>query len=146
MGPARVGRLLVAAQLALLAAIAWPWHAPTWSAAAVLFGAGAVALGAWTLRHNRPGNFNIHPEPRAGGRLVVGGPYRYLRHPMYVAVLLFAAAMACVDPSVAKAACVVALALVLAFKAALEERLLRERYPEYAEYARRVARFIPRVY
>ena len=50
----------------------------------------SALLGVWTLAWNRPGNFNIRPEPKAGGQLVTGGPYRLMRHPMYTAVLLFA--------------------------------------------------------
>jgi hypothetical protein len=74
----RLGTVLVAAQLGLIAALAL-WAAapflqgraplPAWAMAA----AGAV-LGGWTLAHNRPGNFNIRPTPRQGGLLVCSGP------------------------------------------------------------------------
>ena len=48
-----------------------------------------MALGLWALSANRPGNFNIRPEPKTDGQLVQTGPYRWIRHPMYTAVLLF---------------------------------------------------------
>lgn len=35
----------------------------------------SLALAAWTLRHNRPGNFNIRPIPKVSGNLVTSGPY-----------------------------------------------------------------------
>jgi protein-S-isoprenylcysteine O-methyltransferase Ste14 len=135
------GRLLVVAQFALIAWLDWPLTAQAWSLPARC--SSAVALGLWTLVHNRPGNFNIRPEPKASGRLVTGGPYRYVRNPMYSAVLLFAAAevVAYADPW--KFLCWLALALVLLAKAMLEERGLREQHPGYAEYAQRVRRFIP---
>jgi protein-S-isoprenylcysteine O-methyltransferase Ste14 len=141
-----IGRLLVAAQFALIAWLVWPLTAQAWTAPALALLLGAAGLGAWTLFHNRPGNFNIRPEPKASGRLVTGGPYRYVRNPMYSAVLLFAAAevAAYADPWKIAAWC--ALALVLLAKAVLEERGLRAQFPGYAAYAHRVRRFIPGVF
>jgi protein-S-isoprenylcysteine O-methyltransferase Ste14 len=96
-----LGKLLVLAQFGLMAWLAvlgalalHPWPGgPLLGLAALLALAGA-ALGAAALRANRPGNFNIHPAPREGGELVEHGPYRWLRHPMYSAVLLMCAAAA----------------------------------------------------
>jgi len=141
--PDLIGRMLVGAQFALIAWLVWPLTPQTWSLPALLLVGSAAGLGLWTLIHNRPGNFNIRPEPKASGRLVTSGPYRYVRNPMYSALLLFAAAevVAYVDPW--KILCLLALALVLLAKAMLEERGLRERHAGYAEYAKRVHRFIP---
>lgn len=137
------GRVLVAAQFALIGWLIWPLTAQAWSVAALALLGCAVALGLWTLFHNRPGNFNIRPEPKASARLVTSGPYRFVRNPMYSALLLFAAAevVAYADPW--KIACWLALALVLVAKVMLEERGLRERHAGYAAYAKRVRRFIP---
>jgi protein-S-isoprenylcysteine O-methyltransferase Ste14 len=140
------GRLLVAAQFALIGWLIWPLTPQAWSPPALALLAGAVALGLWTLFHNRPGNFNIRPEPKASARLVTGGPYRYMRNPMYSAVLLFAAAEVIAYRDMWKILCWIALALVLLAKALLEERALRALFPGYAAYARRVRRFIPGVF
>ncbi len=144
--PDLIGRLLVAAQFALLAWLIWPLTPQTWSLPALLLVVGAAVLGLWTLVHNRPGNFNIRPEPKVSGRLVTSGPYRFVRNPMYSAVLLFAAAEVVAYADAWKIACWIALALVLVAKAMLEERRLRALFPDYAEYARRVRRFIPGVF
>src|SRR5450759_3418271 len=90
--PDLIGRLLVAVQFALLAWLIWPLTTQAWSLPALVLVGCAAVLGLWTLFHNRPGNFNIRPEPKASGRLVTGGPYRFVRNPMYSALLLFAAA------------------------------------------------------
>lgn len=140
------GRLLVALQFALIGWLIWPLTAQLWSPAALALLAGAVLLGLWTLAHNRPGNFNIRPEPKASGRLVTSGPYRYMRNPMYTALLLFAAAEVLSYGDPWKILCWIALALVLVAKARLEERALRALFPGYAAYARRVRRFIPGVF
>ena len=140
------GRFLVAAQFALIAWMVWPLTPRGWPLPALALLGCAAALGAWALAYNRPGNFNIRPEPKASGRLVTGGPYRFMRNPMYSALLLFAAAEIVAYGDGWKIACGFALALVLLAKAMLEERGLRAHFPGYAEYARRVRRFIPRVF
>lgn len=140
---AATGRLLVAAQFALLAWLLWPLTPQAWSLPALALLGCALLLGLWTLAHNRPGNFNIRPEPKASAQLVTSGPYRFVRNPMYCAVLLFAAAavVAYADPW--KILCWLALALVLLAKAILEERGLRAQHAGYAAYAKQVRRFIP---
>jgi protein-S-isoprenylcysteine O-methyltransferase Ste14 len=137
------GRLLVAAQFALIAWLIWPLTPQTWSLPALALLGCAAGLGVWALVHNRPGNFNIRPEPKVSGRLVTGGPYRFMRNPMYSALLLFAAAEVLAYGDSWKIACWFALALVLLAKAMLEERGLRAQHAGYAEYAKRVHRFIP---
>jgi protein-S-isoprenylcysteine O-methyltransferase Ste14 len=144
--PELIGRLLVAAQFALLAWLIWPLTPQLWSLPALALVGCAAGLGLWTLVHNRPGNFNIRPEPKATGRLVTSGPYRHMRNPMYTALLLFAAAEVIAYADLWKIACWIVLAMVLLAKSVLEERGLREQHAGYAEYARRVRRFIPGVF
>lgn len=106
----------------------------------------AGLLGGWTLRHNRLGNFNVHPEPKASGVMVSSGPYRLIRHPMYTTVLLGSAAMACVaDQGLAWLLCVALFAVLLA-KSSLEEHWLREHYATYASYCQRSKRFVPWIF
>lgn len=150
MHPTYTGKLYVAMQFGLLLALAalcalqagrtFPGIAP-W-----LLWLGSGGLGLWTLSVNRLGNFNIHPEPRSGGRLVKTGPYRWVRHPMYSAVLLVAAGCSVWLASAAGWALWVALFAVLVGKASLEEQWLLQRYPDYAEYRERTKQFIPGVY
>jgi len=137
------GRGLVAAQFALLAWLIWPFTPQAWTPPAMGLLAIAVALGLWTLAYNRPGNFNIRPEPKAAGRLITGGPYRYLRHPMYGALLLFCAAEVVAHADARKLAALVLMVVVLWLKSTLEEQGLRAKFPEYADYSARVKRFIP---
>lgn len=143
----RLGEVLVALQFVLLGLLAALGVAglraatPPWDAAVAAI--GAVALGAWALAANRPGNFNIRPTPREGGRLIAHGPYRWIRHPMYSALLLAGVAAARVADDEWAWVTFVALALVLAIKASVEERWMIEQHPAYAEYQRRTRRFVP---
>ena len=135
--------MLVALQLAALAAVVLPAGAASWHPAGYVPLAAALAIGLWTLLHNRPGNFGIFPEPRQNARLVTTGPYALVRHPMYLAVLLFAAGFALGWRGLAHAAAFALLAVVLHVKASREERLLARKFPEYRDYAARTARIVP---
>lgn len=107
-----------------------------------LFALSALC-GLWTLAHNRLGNFNIRPTPKAGGVLVTSGPYAWMRHPMYSAVLLVAAALAWLCPLWTGLTSWFALVAVLWVKSGVEERALCLLYPDYSSYAQGVKRFIP---
>lgn len=143
----RLGAVLVAAQIVLIGALAVAavpqfLHGRAAVAAWLLAGAGA-GIGLWALAHNRPGNFNIRPTPRAGGRLVQSGPYRWIRHPMYTAVMLCAGACAWAAASGWGWAAAAALVAVLATKAHFEERWMLLRHPGYAAYRQGTRRFLP---
>ena len=140
----QTGVVLVGLQFSMIAALAWPWGGYTASltgASLILLG---VALGIATLAVNRIGNFNIHPAPKASGLLIETGPYRYVRHPMYVAVLLVAAGLAACDAVAWKWLLWAVLAAVLRLKASLEETMLKRTYPDYAAYCGRTGAFVPR--
>lgn len=142
-----LGTLLVALQFGILLVLFWLVAArlttalpggPAW-----MLWALSALLGAWTLSANRPGNFNIHPSPKAGGQLVQHGPYRWVRHPMYTSVLLLAAGCGSYLATVTGWGLCLALVAVLATKAWQEERMLLAAYPGYADYRARTRRFIP---
>ena len=141
--------VLVALQFGLITllvfAMRWPVLPRAWPLTLFLLGM-AVVLGLWTLGYNRWGNFNIRPELRSGARLVTGGPYRWIRHPMYASVLLGVGALVYADPRPWRVMLLVALLLVLMTKAAREEAYLRAAFPEYSAYASRTWRLVPFVY
>jgi protein-S-isoprenylcysteine O-methyltransferase Ste14 len=143
----RLGTVLVAAQLALMGALALGAAAPFLQGRAPLpawaLAAAGALLGGWTLTHNRPGNFNIRPTPREGGQLVRTGPYRWIRHPMYTAVIACAAACAWAVGSAWAWLAAAALVVVLAVKAHFEERWMLQWHPGYDAYSRRTRRFLP---
>jgi protein-S-isoprenylcysteine O-methyltransferase Ste14 len=102
----------------------------------------AVALMVWARITFGRRSFHVGADPTAGG-LVTAGPYRYVRHPIYAAILYFVAAGAACHPGwrALLGAALVAVGLVV--RMLLEERLVRARYPEYASYAARTRRVIP---
>jgi protein-S-isoprenylcysteine O-methyltransferase Ste14 len=98
---------------------------------------GAIALGR---------GLTPFPRPSPETRLVQRGIYRLMRHPLYTAVINAAFGWSMLRLSWTATAVSVALALLLNAKALREERWLREQFPEYADYQRRVKRFIPWVF
>lgn len=135
--------LWVLAQFILITLIvlqAWPWTMHILPLGLLVFGS---LLGLWVFLHNRPGNFNIRPEPKSGAAMITTGPYRHIRHPMYLALLLVMAGLALGSRQPVPAFLWVILLTVLNFKAALEERLLLQRWPDYQDYSRHTRRFIP---
>jgi protein-S-isoprenylcysteine O-methyltransferase Ste14 len=145
-----LGALLVAAQFALIGLIAWqagPFFLRLQASAlawAVL--AAGIALGAWAVLCNRPGNFNIRPTPKAGGALVTAGPYAWIRHPMYSALLLLGLAGVYgvdIPGRTLVGTAFFGLLGVLWVKAGIEERLMLARHPGYAAYMKQSSKFIP---
>ena len=91
-------------------------------------------------------SFTPLPNPGESAALVERGPYRLVRHPIYGAVLLFAAGFSLLT-SVPALAGTCALAVCWALKARVEERFLAARYPSYAPYVERTPRrFLPYVW
>jgi protein-S-isoprenylcysteine O-methyltransferase Ste14 len=90
-------------------------------------------------------SYHVVANPTEGG-LVNGGPYRYIRHPIYAAMCLFTWAGAVGHWSWATGLCgglVLASAVIRIY---CEETLVTARYPEYAQYAATTWRMIPYVY
>lgn len=142
-----MGNFLVALQFALLlvlAALAAPKVVRgDISVAAFVLAGACLVLAVWTLAHNRPGNFNIRPVPKAHGHLITTGPYRWIRHPMYTSVLLGAAALAWTSSPLVGWATWLTLAAVLFVKSTLEERWMHEKHGGYAAYRLSSKRFLP---
>jgi protein-S-isoprenylcysteine O-methyltransferase Ste14 len=86
------------------------------------------------------------PQPLKEAVLHRQGAYRLMRHPIYSGVLLAGFGWARWWLSAGGALCVLLLAVFFDRKAAYEERWLRQKYSEYADYARAVKKFIPGLY
>lgn len=107
--------------------------------------AGAL-LGLLTLWHNRPTNFSVYPEIRDGAELITSGPYAYVRHPMYGALILMMLGIAGYNGHWLNYLAAVGVTLVVVIKAQLEERLLPQAFPAYTHYQGRTSRFIPGIW
>ena len=135
--------VLVVTQFALIALIMftgplWPTH---WSLRGLLVLGGVIGLLSFLAMGL--GNIRALPEIPQYGRLVVHGPYRWVRHPMYTSVLVITLAWMIEHPWPFRMVLWVGLVVTLWVKLGYEEQLLLTRFPSYEEYRMRTKRLIP---
>lgn len=137
--------LLVLAQFTCIALLVFggDWLIPWW--ALLLFVAGVLIL-LWAAVSLGAPNLTVMPDPRATNTLIVRGVYRFVRHPMYTAVLLCGAALAVGAPSTLRWVALSVCLVVLLLKIKHEEALLSKRYPDYPQRMRGVMRLLPGVW
>ncbi len=79
-----------------------------------------------------------------GTKVVSSGGFRYVRHPLYSACLLFYLGLAVSTASIFSLAFFVVIFLVYNYLASYEERLLDEKFgEEYKKYKRRTGKWVP---
>src|SRR5688572_11001452 len=82
---------------------------------------------------------------RKNTELTTTGPYAYVRNPLYGGSIIIAVGFGVAARSLWVAALMAAVFLALYLPVIrAEERYLRDRFPEFDDYARRVPRLIPR--
>lgn len=112
-----------------------------WSGAAL--GVATIGMLYWTLS-TLGKNLTDTVMTRANATLVTGGPYRWIRHPFYVSMVLLVLSTALLSASWLVAVSGAVLFLFLAIRAPIEEQKLVERFgDEYRDYMRRTARYVP---
>jgi protein-S-isoprenylcysteine O-methyltransferase Ste14 len=115
------------------------------------FGGSIVFLGSclvfWCFRTNAFLSSDARIQADRGHCVVRGGPYRYVRHPMYIALIVLMPSVALLLGSwwaVIPAGVIVVLFFV---RTALEDRMLRAELAGYEEYAASVRyRLVPGIW
>jgi len=135
---ALAGLLLLYSLMLLPRAPADPlWDAPAFG----LLLAGEFFCVVALLQLGR--SFSVMPEAR---RLVTGGLYARIRHPLYLAEAIATLGVLLQFRSAEALALIVVQFCIQLWRMREEERVLEAAFPDYAAYRNRTARLIPGVY
>ncbi|MET0907681.1 MAG: isoprenylcysteine carboxylmethyltransferase family protein [Bradyrhizobiaceae bacterium] len=152
-------RVLLAVATCGLFVVPLIWLVSGWPAAlnyqlnyaAVVVGALIYLLSLWLFRRSHKDlgrQWSASLEIRDSHRIVRGGVYRLIRHPMYASFWLWALAQACLLPNaMAAMSGLVAIAILFFTRIDHEERMLTEAFgDDYRAYMRETKRIIPGIY
>jgi protein-S-isoprenylcysteine O-methyltransferase Ste14 len=127
--------------------VRWSQMAVAWQ---VLGLVGMVLSGGlifWTIFTNAYLGRMVRIQEDRGHQVVTGGPYRYVRHPMYVGIILLFPCMTLFLGSWWALVPASLIAMLFVIRTAFEDRTLQAELPGYAEYAERVRyRLLPGVW
>lgn len=149
--------LLIIAWIAFIFPLVWimsPWlEFADYPLHLIPFFAGIMCyiFGLWLFHRSHVDlgtNWSITLEVREQHRLITHGVYRWVRHPMYLALFLFGAGQALVLPNwIVGPSDLAAMAILFAFRLGPEERMMREEFgTEYEAYMASTKRLIPGVW
>lgn len=118
---------------------------------AVILGTGIFFFALWFFRrtHKELGrNWSITLEIRDKHELISGGPYAFVRHPMYTSFMLMGLGQAFLLPNwIAGLAGLVGFAVLFFLRVDKEERMMLEIFgPQYRDYMGRTKRLVPYLY
>lgn len=112
----------------------------------ILYVAGFLLM-AWALISLR-NNYQLGGSvPRDTDKLVILGPYRFLRHPMYAAALYISLGLACLTQSLACFAVFCIYLVLILLLIPVEEKGLQAAYgQQYAAYQQQTGKLVPFVF
>jgi len=158
MGPSRLVEIIVVAAVVLgiwvfplaYAFTGWlqrlDYSLPAWTVY-VAVGVFVISLGIrWTAQRSLGRQWSFTLETAEGHRLITGGIYSYIRHPIYTSLVLWAAAQPfLLQNALAGWGGAVAVALIWLIRVPREERMMLEKFgDQYRQYMARTGRLMPK--
>ncbi len=110
--------------------------------AIAVFGSAVYLLSSMittsALSENRFAEAVSRVQEERGRRVCSTGPYAFVRHPMYSAIVMWCVSVTMVFPSMWVGLVSGVVAVVIVVRTALEDTMLANRLPGYAEYRAKV--------
>ena len=98
-----------------------------------------TAWALWSLRYLGR-NLSVFAQAR---ELVDGGPYRWIRHPLYAGEIVSTLGLAVAVGTIAAVAAWLALCALQGYRVLREEQVLLQTLPQYRSYRRRTSALLP---
>lgn len=105
-----------------------------------------ILLGLWAIMAMKLDNLRIFPDLKKNARLVVSGPYKIIRHPMYLAIILTITPLIIDYYDWVRSLVSLIILTDLLFKLNYEEKLLLNNFATYKNYTKTTYRLIPFIY
>lgn len=107
----------------------------------------AMGIFTWVMKENTYLSEMVRIQEERGHQVCTTGPYRYVRHPMYVGVIIFLCCYPLALGSLYSFIPAFISIILFIFRTALEDKTLQNELPGYKEYAEKVRyRLIPGVW
>ena len=90
-------------------------------------------------------NLSPFPTPKQNAELIQSGIYKYIRHPIYSGILFITFGYSIYSENTLRLLIFFTLLILFRFKAAYEEKLLQDKFPNYAAYKQTAGIFLPGV-
>ncbi len=105
-----------------------------------------IGVGVWAIVVMTKSKINISPTPREGATLIQAGPYKLIRHPMYLSLILAIPPLVIHNYSIINTIILIIFLINMILKMLFEESLLVEFFSEYREYMKNSYRLFPFIY
>ncbi|HMS63910.1 MAG TPA: isoprenylcysteine carboxylmethyltransferase family protein [Ignavibacteria bacterium] len=105
----------------------------------------AIIFGIWAM-YEFKFRFNITPDLKENSKLMRYGPYKFVRHPMYSALIIMTLALVINDFTFFRIGAWIFLVLVLNYKSNIEEKYLNDKFTEYSDYKLKTKKLVPYIF
>jgi protein-S-isoprenylcysteine O-methyltransferase Ste14 len=95
----------------------------------------STAIIVWVMVSNPHAETTVRIQDERGHAVISGGPYRFVRHPMYVGLILLYFSQALILGSTLALLIAVVVAVLFFWRTGMEDRVLRNELPGYEEYS-----------
>jgi protein-S-isoprenylcysteine O-methyltransferase Ste14 len=141
-----ISRILVIIQFSCLAALFFTGPLVTSEPIFIFIEILSILILIWSVSIMSLSKLNVFPDVRKGAIFISRGPYKFIRHPMYLAVILFCLSIVLEFFNPFRLFIFIILTGTLLYKIEFEEKLLIENFDKYSEYRKKTKKLIPFIY